>query len=572
MQLHHLASTVLNFLHKLEELRPRLFWPVWSVLTTGSALVAMWLFRPTALGVIPKHDRAPQVRFDRSRAAVLSLALLAVFLGCYIAWTMVWEDFAWYDHSQFTLFSLRGIDFPSPIWPESGRFFPLSNQEFNLLAHFNKTNMGYHVFGLVQVLLIAGALLFLDDRMSIAGRVAVIIFLLMTPTVAITLTDLVYPERNVVFFLVCLAFAVKKFEETHSRRWAVAAVVSAQIALYFKEPVSLMLLGFVAARFVFRHLFSDLSSSPSSWLRDAASKLDACLAAQALAFLAFYVFMMFPYTSADYLVTTRRPSILVAAIYYFKRDILVWVFSAVTAARMFLILRRRVTPSLLWDGLACGGLVYFVAYLTLRMATYYYLAPVDLIAVVYLAHVFYSSWPKMGPGIRFAAFVVAMIIAGQNLQQTGFQLMFRKYVLYKKEALARMIVDRYRRDPGSVRSLFFPFAPAYTLAEFGAYLSYRGLPLEVDGSGVSSASPTVEIFSPKIPKTGRCIYFMAFVCHAGQPGASSLTIALPDDPMLPSESKLLEESEANLRAFDPRPQPPRLFMRALEILRYWEWY
>ena len=57
---------------------------------------------------------------------------------------------------------------------------------------------------------------------------------------------------------------------------------------------------------------------------------------------------------------------------------------AVVIGRFYLILRRRVTPSLLWDGLALGGAACFLGYIGLRLFGSYYLAPVDLIAILYI--------------------------------------------------------------------------------------------------------------------------------------------------------------------------------------------
>jgi hypothetical protein len=60
--------------------------------------------------------------------AVAAMALLAVFLGAYVTMTLVWEDFAYYDNSIFTLGTLKGRNYPTPIWQGQGRFFPLGHQ------------------------------------------------------------------------------------------------------------------------------------------------------------------------------------------------------------------------------------------------------------------------------------------------------------------------------------------------------------------------------------------------------------------------------------------------------------
>jgi hypothetical protein len=83
----------------------------------------------TALALRRKTDgvvstRTPTEASFSLRGTIAPIALLALFLGGYIAVMLAGEDFTAYDNSQLTLYSLRGTDFPPPIWRDSGRFFP----------------------------------------------------------------------------------------------------------------------------------------------------------------------------------------------------------------------------------------------------------------------------------------------------------------------------------------------------------------------------------------------------------------------------------------------------------------
>lgn len=504
-----------------------------------------------------------KVRFDWSPGTVVPLTLLALFLCAYIAMILVGEDFAWYDDSVLTAFSLRGINFPVPVWPQGGRFFPLGEQEYNLIGHFTRTVAGYYALTIVEVLTLAAVLLILDDQLSIAARAVITSLALITPSAVVIFMGLTYPERNLLFLLVCLALFVKLFERTRSAPWAVGAVVCSQLMLYLKEPVFLLLLSFAGARLILR------SWNPNGgWnfrrLWDRESRLDLCLAAVSLAFLGFYAIMMFPHTSAEYLVSVRVSQVQ-AVRYYAKVDALAWVFTAVFAARMYRIFRGRGAPQLLWDGLACGGVAYFCAYLGIRMASSYYLAPVDLIAVLYLGHFLCSSWGEMRLGVRAAAAALAVIIVYQNVELSAFRVLERKFFIRQKAVIARLVLDRYQRHPELVRKLYFPFTEPYMLAEFAAYMSYLGLPVEEDGDGFRGGAH-VAIVGAKIAGDGRCIPERSFVCHTGASDAGSLVVVLPDDPVLPAETELRRESEEKLRSYDPRVQPPHLLIRALGFM------
>jgi hypothetical protein len=550
--------------HHLEALvhRASLFWVVWCFLTAAVVICTGWVFRSSTIPVLRKQKGPREVQFPWRRSTVICLALLSLFLGAYVAMILIGEDFAMYDNSQFTAFSLRGVNLPIRFSPQEGRFWPLGLQEFNLIGHVTKTIAGYQAFPIMELALLAFALLNLDKQLRISSRVALTILALIAPGVVASFTGLIYSERNVLVLLVCLALFVQLFEQTHYRRYAVAAVVSAQLMLYLKEPVFLMLLGFSAARLVLRNRHA----RNASWLCDEDNRLDLCIAAVSIAFLAFYLLMMLPYTRAEYLAY-HHVSMAEAARYYMRVDVLAWTFAVVAIVRMFRSFRGSIAPLLLWDGLACGGVVYFAAYLALRMVSSYYLAPVDLIAVLYLGHLLLSSWGELRLGARVPAAALALIVAGQSLELSTFHVLQRKLYIRQKAAIARLILDTSHREPRSALNLYFPVTNPYGLVEFAAYLSYRGLPVEEQsGDDFVPKAASVRFFAAKIAKDGRCVIWRNFVCHAGAVNPAGLAIVLPEDAPSPDEVKVFRESEERLPSYDPRIRPPGWLLTVLSFL------
>ncbi len=245
----HLLHHLLHPLKVLWRERIALFWPIWITTTAIGVMLVIW--------VVPRRESTPpdsiqSRRHDWSRAAILAVAFLSVFLACYIAGSLVWEDFTYYDNSHFTNGTLAGHDIPRQILPESGRFWPLGYQEFNLLRHVTSSVFGYHALHIVQLALLSGILLVFDEELSIKARVALITLALITPSFLISFSGLIYPEWNIIFWLVCLAWFVKCFEQTRSTAWAVAALVSSQFMLYYKETAFLLLLGFAVGRLLLR--------------------------------------------------------------------------------------------------------------------------------------------------------------------------------------------------------------------------------------------------------------------------------------------------------------------------------
>lgn len=324
------------------------FWWTWCFLTALAGICTLWLCGHS--GDQTEYENSSSgVPFALRRTTVVTLTVLALFLAAYGASILIWEDFAWYDNSLFTVLTLRGHDIPFPIWPESGRFFPLGLQEFNLIRHFTNTVAGYHTLSILELLILAALLIVLDDYLSVAARAVLVGVALLTPSAVVSFAGLIYSERNLLLLIAFLALCIRRFKQTHSAPWAVGAVVAAQIMLYLKEPVFLFLPSFAAARIILRNWNCDDGRWSVNWLRNVENRLDLCLAVLSLTFLVYFVIAMFPYTSALYLVS-NQVSPLEAVPFYVNVDVLAWVLAAVAVARFYLILRGRAETSF-----RCGG-------------------------------------------------------------------------------------------------------------------------------------------------------------------------------------------------------------------------
>jgi hypothetical protein len=90
------------------------------------------------------------------------------------------------------------------------------------------------------------------------------------------------------------------------------------------------------------------------------------------------------------------------------------LFVTVVLSRIHLILCHRTVPWLLWDDLALGGVAYFLAYLYLGMFQAYYLAPVDLIAGLYVGRFVLLSWKHTPSWSRVAEVMLAFAVVVQG--------------------------------------------------------------------------------------------------------------------------------------------------------------
>lgn len=408
----------------------------------------------------------------------------------------------------------------------------------------------------VQIVIICCVLLFLDDELSITARAMLAAVVLILPGVVISFTELPVPDRNFVFWLITLLFFLKLFERSLSTKWAIAAAVSAQVMIYYKETAFLLLLGFATGRLLLRCWRTDRFGLDFHRLRDKESRLDLCFIALSILFFLYYLAAMTPHMSMKY-ADQLRVSQMGTFLYYMRLDLLVWLFVATVAGRIYLILKRCATPDPFWDGLALGGVTCFAAYLYLRLASPYYLAPVDVIAVLYVGRLLILSWRKMPKGMALAASALALVVVLQFVAYSTFIVFERKNTVYAKNKLADVIVSEYRNDPNKVQRLFFPFASAYELTEFASYLTYRGVPVETVSAQSIGLRPVALVTKSGVAKDGPCVDYLPFVCRSvSAPAPGDLIIELPDDDESLAQISAYREDGNLLFSYEPHPPFP----------------
>ena len=533
------------------------FYIIWITITVPALIYVVWLVEHAPTPLI-KNAPISHIRAQRSvwRGPPTVPALLALFLACYIALMLTWEDFAYYDYSMFTDGTLMGHDISPPIVRESGRFNPLSFQEFDLIRHFTDTIIGYHILPIAELLIFSYILVILDSELGIRARAALAMLALLTPSILISFSALHVPDRNVLFFLACLLLSVKRFEETRSTAWAVAAAVCAQFMIYYKETAFLLLLGFAVGRLILRCK----SGSAAGWdyrLYDKESRLDLCLASLAILFLLFYLAVMGIHNNMNYAVE-RQQSLVEIVLAYLRLDLLAWLLVAVALGRVYLILRHRATPILLWDGLALGGVACFLAYVVgLRIFGAIYLAPVDLIAVLYVGRSAMLSWKRMRTGTKLATSVLAFTVLLQDVWFSAFAVFEQKNVIHAKAEIASVVKTRLGNSAGDSLNLFMPFASPYVIMQFASYLNYRGVHVERAAAAAGPRSNVV-LATPALAKDGRCwAAGPDFRCRAvSGPAPGDLVIVLPDDEASLAEASVYREQGELLFFYEPRPPMP----------------
>lgn len=566
-----MMSSVGRILRTFWRARVTWFVPIWILIT---AAAAVWIFH--ALRHFGSED-ARSESFDIgvrqgvsqrtwTRTDWGATAFLAFLVFSSIAIMLAWEDFTYYDNSMFTLYSLRALNIVPPIWRANGRFFPLGHQEFNIIRHFTPTAFGYHLFPALELVALAALLLAIDDDLSPASRAFLAALGLILPSVVISFGGLIFTERNILLLVAALAYCIKRFDRAASPGWAVGAVLCAQCVLYYKETTFLFLFTFAVARLLLRGLESGTVFGYYTRTLDRRSYLDVWLAGLSLFYLLYYFVVMFPHPNMGYAYQFRLtyPGAFWA---YLKLDPLAYLLVVFTAWNCYRITFHRQQPSLLWDSLALGGVAYFFAYLRLSMFASYYLAPVDLIACLYVGRVVILSYGKMRPLLQAVVTAAVVLLVLEQVAFSAFCVFERKNTVRAKAEMARAILARYRRDPSAVANLYFPFSNPTLVMQFGAFLQHIGVPVdapEVPGSFNAS----VALVSAAVATQGPCVPYETIQCQpGGHPEHGDLIVVLPDDQASSAEVEPFRQNGVLFAYYSPRPQLPSWIHPYLGFLR-----
>ena len=185
--------SLLQILREVWRARVDHFLAVYVLMTGTAAIAVAWVAGRRSVP-IPEQSREPAVpqtrRAWRPIASLAAAVLVGSILAGYLAIALKWEAFADYDDAWYTLYSLRSRNFGPPIWPDSGRFFPLGDQEFNLIRHLTTSAVGYHAVSIAQLLIVSCILLFLNSGLNAKARAGLTALYLILLSTAFTFTGL----------------------------------------------------------------------------------------------------------------------------------------------------------------------------------------------------------------------------------------------------------------------------------------------------------------------------------------------------------------------------------------------
>jgi hypothetical protein len=355
-------------------------------------------------------------------------------------------------------FPMYGEDFPYYNSVELGRFSPLAGQEYNLVALFSNKPIAYFIFNAVALVLLIILLLNILKEFSsnkVAHCFAILVFLFM-PAVTNTFFKLLYVEKSVILFLGIFLFSFIKFHKQQKIVYFVIALISANIAIYYKEIVFLAVFAFAAV-----HLFISWQQNNKRY-----KALDLLLIFSSIIYISIYFAAILPNISHPYLPSPLQNKFLsfVKNTFnygFFSDPVIILIFVPIIFWRAANIILQRQKPhpsqrtSPIIDAMLAAGIAYAAAFFLLNMYGPYYMLPVYLFALPVIFYFFEQGifrtvfWKSM--------LAVTILVLAVNTIPIGLHyLTYNKYVPVNfNKTVDFLIADINTKYKGERINIFF---------------------------------------------------------------------------------------------------------------------
>ncbi len=494
----------------------------------------------------------PECRGRLKLTDKLAAIALLLFAASYIFLIFYKEDFAYYDDDVLTEFSVRGHAFAPPIWPDMGRFFPLADQEFNLLRIITRSPAGYHSLIAGQLIVLVLILFVILRDLPLRYCALIVSAVMLAPSFVISFSGFVYPERNVLFWLAVMLLCIQGYTKTKGSLYFVGSLVAIHFALYYKETVVVFVVVYVLAQLLLQ-LHGQRKENKWSWQELARENaLSLAMLGVAGIYIVMFAGFMLPYRKFAYVAQHREDlhSVLLTCL---QTDWLPLIVFGVLAVRVRRFMAGGSELDAMWDALGAGALAYFIGITGLRLSSGYYMAPVDFVACLYLARMS-GVWLSKRTTIRVAVLTVTVTcVLLQSAAYSAFRVVERKSLITVKGQLADFLQE-YGRTVGSGRvELLFPYASGFHLMGLSSYLRYRGIQLDGQSGEGLAVHPRFAIEGREEFPNGQCVAFRDYACtHSNGAGPGTLIIVLPDDDVALNELVKIEKGADLLLSVKPR--------------------
>ncbi len=324
-----------------------------------------------------------------------------IIIGVYGLLFFVQNAFGLIDDGELIGTIFDGKPIPFFIRESIGRFYPFDGQEYNIVSLFSHSADAFYFYNFLQYVVVVVLLTkilqqVLNNQRSIWIPIAIGMFIL-SPGFATAWFRLFVPERGAVFFLVLFLFFYMRFQKKEKLLYLFAGLFFVNIALYYKEPIFIMvgLFSFVHLLFGFKIL-----SSKQKWF-------DILIMLSSLVWVGLYYFIVFVH-KGETLYNAYLFDSTILYIKYFISTVLADPFAMLLllllGVRLFLVIVKKVPLSPIYDAMLASSSIYILIFQVLNMFAFHYLLPLYVFGIPAL---FY--WIKVEKYYKFLLIKLGII-------------------------------------------------------------------------------------------------------------------------------------------------------------------
>lgn len=363
---------------------------------------------------------------------------------------------------------------------ELGRFSPLGGQEYNIVALFSHAPLGYFAFNAMELLLFAALFIWILREYSSNKALIYLagILVLLTPGFTLTFFKLLYVDKTVLLLLSLLLSSYLLFQKRQQTVYFILALLCANVAIYYKEPVFIAVATFAAGHL----LLSWKTSNGKTRL------LDGLLIGSAALYIGIYLVMVWPNRGPSMYLPAAVDNDIVAVLAVLKNvsnyalfsdPIPVLVLLPLLLWRLFRVFGGKDQAHPVLDPMAAAGVAYAGVFFALNMYQPYYLLPAYLFALPPILY-FFQKGEMRGKFWAAGFTITALVLVLNAIPLAVHYVSYNKYVpINFNKTMDFLVADISRRYAGERLNIFYYGTDreggggTYFIA--GEYLKFKGL-------------------------------------------------------------------------------------------------
>jgi hypothetical protein len=306
---------------------------------------------------------------------LIAISFFWLFISSFGLILVFQAEFGIIDDHQFigSIFSGENLEFY--IIPETGRFYPLNAQEYNLVSYFNRGPEWFYAYNAIQLLIVAYLLvqigqLALDKKNSFLSY-GIVLILILSPGFISAWSRLHVPERNVLFLFSIFIYNYLLYKKNQRYENLILSILAASISLFYKETAFI----FVGAIGAIGLYFDTLNK------KDRVFYL-------ILIILAIFWMLIYGIYYLNSNIMIRYGEIKISYIFsvpicfgFFMLSDPLSVISLmmITLSNIIKISKRKKIEFKIENILLIAALLYFLSFIVLKIYAYHYLLPISCV-------------------------------------------------------------------------------------------------------------------------------------------------------------------------------------------------